>query len=134
MADINTFFVAKTNQGFEQLVGGLVIFVYLAYTTMVLAHRLGVKRSWLAWIPIANLYLMTKMAALPWWWMLGFFIPFINFLVAGYIWSEIGKRFNKPWWLGALTAIPLIGLLVPGYLVITSGGKLPPKIVEPVQS
>ncbi len=117
---MNTFF-PSSGFGVEQAIGGIVVYIYLAYTTMVLARRLGAKNPWFAWIPFANLYLATQMAALPWWWLLGLFIPYVNFFVAGYIWSEIGKKFGKPWWLGALVALPFIGWLVPGYLVITTG-------------
>ena len=127
MANINTYFVAQGDPGIEKFVGGFVLYIYLAYTTMVLARRLGTKHIWMAWIPVANLYLVTQMAGVEWWWMLGFFIPFVNFLVAGYLWSEIGKRLGKPWWIGILTAIPVLGLLIPGYFVITSGSVRPRK-------
>jgi hypothetical protein len=128
--DLNTFFIVMGKGGVQQLVGGIVVYAYLAFTLMVLANRIGVKNSWLAWVPIANMYLMTKMANLPWWWILGFFIPFLNFLIAGYIWSEIGKRFGKAWWIGALVVIPMIGLIVPGYFVVTTGSTKP---AEPTQ-
>lgn len=132
MADINTFLVAEGDPGMEQLVGGLVVYIYFAYALMVLARRLGKGSTWMAWVPIANCYLLTKMAGLEWWWMLGMFIPFVNFFVAGYIWSEIGKKFGKPWWVGALVAIPVLGLFIPGYLVITTGNfQKPPQVTLP---
>lgn len=124
--ELNTFFVASGEGGLESLVGATVIYVYLAFTLMVLARRLGAAHPWMAWIPLANMYLMTKMALMPWWWMLGFFVPFLNFLVAGYVWSEIGKRFGKPWWIGAFVFLPLIGMIVPGYLVFTTGSFVAP--------
>ncbi len=119
--------------GAQQFVGMIVIYVYFAYTTMMLAKRLNIANSWLAWIPFLNLFLMTKMAKLDWWWLLGLFIPFVNFFVAGYIWSEIGKQLGKEWWVGALIAIPLIGWLVPGYLVVTTGSNFR-KPVENIKS
>lgn len=131
--ELNTFLVTSTGSGLEQLVGSLVIYVYLAFTLMILARRLSASNIWMAWVPIANMYLMTKMANLPWWWMLGFFIPFINFFIAGYVWSEIGKRFGKPWWVGGLVFLPLIGLIIPGYFVFTTGSFAAPaeKTEEP---
>ena len=131
MADINTLLAANGNPGLDQFVGGLVIYIYLSYTVMVLATSLGTARPWLAWIPIANFYLMTKMAALEWWWMLGLFIPIVNFFVGAYIWSEIGKRLGKPWWIGALFVVPFFGLLVPGYLVVVTGRFAKSKVVHP---
>lgn len=124
--ELNTFLITSTGGGLEQLVGGVVIYVYLAFTLMILARRLAAPHMWMAWVPIANMYLMTKMANLPWWWVLGFFIPFINFFIAGYVWSEIGKKFGKPWWVGGFVCLPLIGLIVPGYLVFTTGSFVAP--------
>ena len=128
--NLNMFLVA--DPGISQLIGGLVIYLYFGFVTMTLASRMGVARPWFAWIPLLNLYLMTKMAGLEWWWMLGFFVPFANFFVAAYIWSEIGKKFNKPWWLGALVIVPIVGWLVPGYLVISSNSSAGPKPVDPI--
>jgi hypothetical protein len=114
------FLVLSSKPMLDQFVGGIIVYVYLGYTLMILAKRLGHTNAWLSWIPIANWYLMTQMARQPWWWMLGFLIPFVNFFVFGFLWSEIGKRLGKPWWLGLLAVVPLIGLLLPGYFVITT--------------
>lgn len=122
--DVSTFLVTK-NPTLDQFVGTLVVYIYLAFAVMTLARRLGMDKAWMAWVPIANLYLLSKMAKLEWWWMLGLFIPIVNFFVAGYVWSEIGKRFGKPWWVGALVAIPAVGLLIPGYLVVTAKKQEP---------
>jgi hypothetical protein len=128
--NLNMFLVAVP--GISQLIGGLVVYLYFGFVTMTLASRMGVARPWFAWIPLLNLYLMTKMAGLEWWWMLGFFVPLANFFVAAYIWSEICKKFNKPWWLGALVIVPIIGWLIPGYLVISSNSSAGPKPVDPI--
>ncbi len=87
---------------------------------MVLARRLHVENSWLAWIPIANLYLLTKMAKREWWFLLGFLIPYVNIFIAALLWSDIGVRLGKSAWVGALVVLPYIGVFVPGYLVIFS--------------
>jgi hypothetical protein len=123
--ELNTF--AANEIDIEQLVGGLVVYVYFAYTVMVLARRLGMSKPWLAWIPVANLYLIVKMAGKEWWWLFGFLIPIVNFFVAGYVWSEIGERLGKPWWVGVLIIVPFIGFLVPGYLVLKGEAVKPPE-------
>jgi hypothetical protein len=38
----------------------LAIYVYIAYSIMVIANKTNTENSWLAWIPIANLYLLCK--------------------------------------------------------------------------
>lgn len=121
--ELNTFFISQG--GLSQVVGGVVLYVYFAVATMLLAQRLSTPNAWLAWVPVANLFLMVKMAGLEWWWTLGFFVPFANIFIAAYVWSEIGKKLGKPWWMGLLVVIPLVGWLMPGYFVVTtrpSGG------------
>lgn len=117
----------------HQSIGILVLYVYIAYTCMILATRLGTARPWLAWIPFADMYLITQMALKPWWWLFGFFIPFANIALVAYLWSEIAKRLNQPWWIGILIAVPFVGLAVPGYLVVTTSNHGGPKKVDPIQ-
>ncbi len=113
------FPTAHIEMGTREIVGGLVLYIYLAYTMMILAHRLHAKDVWMAWLPIANLYLLTRMAHRQWWWVIGFFIPYVNFFVIGLLWSEIAQRFGKNPWIGAAMVLPVIGIAVPGYLVIS---------------
>ncbi len=113
----------QADLGAREIVGGIVLYVYLAYTMMVLAHRLGHKDSWMAWVPLANLYLLTQMAKREWWWIFGLFVPYVNFFIVGFLWSEIAQRFGKNPWIGAAIVLPVIGLAVPGYLVITGSPR-----------
>lgn len=102
------------------------IYVYLSIVTMRLAKKLGVKRGWLAWIPLANFYLYTKMAGMHWWpifLLVGMFIPLLeipallSFVVFNYIWFwKILVKLDKPGWLVLLTIIPFAGWLI--FLVI----------------
>jgi len=126
---INPFFPAgHATFTVQYLIGGVVLYVYVAYTQMVLARRLGIlmRDAWLAWLPFANIYLLTKMAIREWWYMLGIFIPYVNIFVVGFLWSEASTRLGKNPWIGAAVVLPYIGILVPGYLVITT-----PPIVGP---
>jgi hypothetical protein len=106
--------------GFRELIGSLVIYVYLAYTMMLLADRLHEKDGWMAWVPIANLYLLSKMAKREWWWLLGLLVPYLNIFVMGFLWSEVSQRLGKNAWIGAAIIVPFIGLFVPGYLVVST--------------
>ncbi|MBN1792420.1 hypothetical protein JW826_01930 [Candidatus Woesearchaeota archaeon] len=97
----------------------LAVYIYSAIAMMTIANRLKTKPSWLAWIPIANIYLLTKMAKMPWWPMLlliGAFIPVIGpllslaFMVFMVIWTwKVCERRNLPGWLAVLTVIPVLG-------------------------
>lgn len=109
--------------GMREIIGGIVLYVYLAFTTMVLARRLGHHDSWMAWFPIANLYLLTKMAEREWWWLIGFVVPYVNFFVVALLWYEIAVRFNKNGWIGSAIILPIVGIFVPGYLVVSGGDE-----------
>jgi len=45
----------------------VIFYVYLSLALMITAKKLNVKNAWLAWIPIANTYLMSRMAQKHWW-------------------------------------------------------------------
>jgi len=109
--------------GLRELVGLTVIYIYVAYTLMVLAGRLGHKDAWMAWIPFANLYLMTKMAGREWWWVIGAIITPINIFVVPFLWFTIAGRLGKNPWIGAAIIIPFIGLFIPGYLVLATSER-----------
>jgi len=94
----------------------IALYVYIAYTLMVIANKTNTENSWLAWIPIANLYLMCKVADKPGWWLILFLIPLVNIVVAIIVWMKIAEKMGKPSWLGILWIFPPLGLIVQGYL------------------
>jgi len=95
---------------------GLAGYVWMALTLYIIANRTNTPNSWLAWIPIANLYLMCKEAGKSGWWTILFFIPLLNIVIGIIVWMEIAKACNKPSWLGILMIIPFVNLVIPGIL------------------
>ena len=49
----------------------LIVYIYSALALMAIAKRTKTKNAWLAWIPIANIYLMTQIGGLHPAWTLG---------------------------------------------------------------
>jgi hypothetical protein len=94
----------------------LVIYVYISYCWYIIAQKTNTKDEWFAWIPIASIYLLLKIAGKPGWWFILLFIPIVNLVVIIIVWIEIAKRRQKPGWLGLLALIPLINL--PVYVVL----------------
>ena len=97
----------------------LFSYVYFSWALMRIAQRLNVANAWLAWIPVANLVLMAKMAKMHWWpvlLLLTLIIPFINFIgviVFGvfmtiWVWKICEAR-KRPGWWALLALIPLFG-------------------------
>lgn len=99
----------------------LVFYIYFSLTLMKTAKRLNVENAWLAWIPIANVYLMLKIAKMnPLFLLLllGMIIPFVGFLFSiGFLivitmaqWKICEAR-QKPGWWALLSLIPLFGIV-----------------------
>jgi membrane protein implicated in regulation of membrane protease activity len=94
----------------------IITYVVAAIALMTIANKLGVENSWLAWIPIANLYLMTQCAGLDWWWLILFFVPCVNIFAIIYVWWKICERRGKPGPLAILMIVPCVGWFVPLYV------------------
>ena len=59
-------------------------YVYAALVWMTIARKLGYGKAWLAWIPIANIFLLPILAKKYWTWGFLLFVPIAN-LVFGVI-------------------------------------------------
>ncbi|MBC8500326.1 MAG: hypothetical protein ISS25_01520 [Nanoarchaeota archaeon] len=105
------------------LIIGLAVYVYIAIALMTIAKKTNTPLAWLAWIPLANIYLMTQIADLSWWWTLAILLPIIPFIgqialivIMVWWWWKIAEKRGFPGWLGILTIIPLVNLIVMGVL------------------
>jgi hypothetical protein len=98
---------------------GILGYVVISLSLMVMAKKEGIDNAWFAWIPILDIYLMTQIAGIEWWYLLLMFIPCVNFFVAIYIWWQICEARGKPGVLSLLMLIPIANLLVPLFLAFT---------------
>jgi hypothetical protein len=98
------------------LVVGLGVYIYMALALQTIATKTGTENPWLAWIPIANIILMLMVAKKPLWWLLLFFIPLVNIVMAILVWMAVAEARGKPNWWGILMIVPLVNFIVPGYL------------------
>ena len=55
----------------------IVIYVWFALCLYIIAKKTGTPNPWLAWIPIANFYLMCKVAGKPGWWTVLLCLPLV---------------------------------------------------------
>lgn len=102
------------------LLFSLVLYAYMAFSLQTIARKTNTENGWLAWIPIANIYLMIKIAGKPGWWLLLIlFIPLVNLILFIILWMKIAEARGKPGWLGILFLIPIVNLILPGYLAFT---------------
>ena len=111
---------------FVELAVALATYVYSSVALMTIAKRTNTPNAWLAWIPIANIYLMTQIAGVSGWFtalIILLFIPFVNLLailplIAGYVylWWKIAEARNKPGVMALLALIPIANLVFIGIL------------------
>lgn len=98
-------------------------YVYFAVCLQVIANKTDTKNGWLAWIPIANVYLMCKIAEKPWWWLLLCLIPIANVVFMVILWMNIAEARDKKRWLGILMIVPIANYVVPGHLAFSGGAS-----------
>jgi len=70
----------------------LSIFVIVAHWRV---YEKAGQPGWACIIPIYNIYIMTKIAGKPWWWLLMMFIPGINIVFIIWLTNMISKSFGK---------------------------------------
>ncbi|HRQ41968.1 MAG TPA: DUF5684 domain-containing protein [Chloroflexota bacterium] len=73
---------------------------WLAFIVLIIAgfwktfEKAG-QPGWAAIIPIYNLYVLCQIAGRPGWWVLLYFIPFVNIIVSLLIAIDVAKAFGK---------------------------------------
>lgn len=109
--------------GIGVIIAWLVFYVFFAFCLANLAKRLGVpfgKAFVWAIIPIANLFLIIKLAEKPMWWFILFFVPIANLVVIILMWMAIAERRGKPGWWGVLIAlVPIVNIIL--FLILCFG-------------
>ncbi len=102
---------------------GLALYIYFAVALMTIAKKTKTPNGWLAFIPIANVYLMTQIAGLPAWYTLAILLPIIPIVGAiammvamVYFWWKIAEAIKKPGWWGLLILVPIANLVIVGIM------------------
>jgi hypothetical protein len=88
----------------------LLAHVMISICVFVIAYKSGHEWSWLAFIPLANIWLLFNMADASLWYLLLFLIPIVNIAVYVWLWARIAENTNKPSWLGLLMILPVINV------------------------
>jgi hypothetical protein len=71
--------------------------------------------GWAAIVPIYNVYVLCKVGGRPGWWLILFFIPFVNVIIAAILSIDIAKAFGKGigfgvgLWLLGFIFYPILG-------------------------
>src|SRR5271155_5195923 len=97
--DNHGMFPAGMSIGFLLVFIG-VAYVYMALALQTIAQKTNTANAWLAWIPIANLFLMLNIAKKPIWWIILFLIPLVNIVMVILVWMGVAEARGKPNWWG----------------------------------
>src|SRR4029077_15636903 len=93
-----------------------VIYVYTSLALMTIATKTNTQNGWLAWVPLATIFLLLNIAQKP---ACGFILclfPLVNIVIFIIIWMAIAGARHKPNWWGILMIVPVLGMFVPAYL------------------
>jgi len=101
--------------------GGMMLFL-LAIAVVAIAGiwktfaKAG-QPGWSAIIPIYNVYVMLKIVGRPAWWLVLFFIPLVNFVIALIVALDMAKSFGQTAVFGVvlLFFFGVIGYLILGF-------------------
>lgn len=84
------------------------LYIYTALVWMTIARKLKYKYPWLAWIPIANIFLIPILAKKHWTWGFMFLVPVANIVfLFMWTWNIYEQRKYSGW----LALVPLIGII-----------------------
>ena len=76
---------------------------------------MGEQNAWFAWVPILNNWIMYKAGDQSPWWIVGLFIPLVNFVALIFLlmaFIKIVEKLGKSPWLILLMIIPLVNFVV----------------------
>jgi hypothetical protein len=107
---------------FALLTSGFVSFCGLIFAILIIAGmwRMFVKAGkpgWAAIIPIYNIFVLLQIVGRPGWWLILFFIPVVNVVVALLVSIDLAKSFDKSaaWGIIMLFIFNAIGYLILGF-------------------
>jgi len=95
------------------------IYVYYALAWYTIAKKMGYRKAWLAWIPIAQWAMMLQLGGFSWIWILLVLIPIVGWLALVVLliianWRIFEAR-GHPGWFSLSMIIPQVGFIL--YLV-----------------
>lgn len=108
----------------------LIFYIYSAICLQVIAKKTNTRNGWMAWIPIANLFLACNIGNVRYVWLFlllsgfvpvagTFLAPICDLCLFGFLWYRIALARGKEGWIGAITIIPVVGLFTMGYLAFS---------------
>jgi tetratricopeptide (TPR) repeat protein len=112
---------------------GIILYLYFALCLFFIARKREVPYPWTAWVPLVQVWPFVESAGKPLWLIILLLVPFINIVVALYLWMCISENLGKNKWLGLLMILPVINFVFLGFLAFSkaeSHGSLETDVPE----
>jgi hypothetical protein len=71
-----------------------LVFYIIGCIPLALVFRKADKPAWAAFVPIYNLYVLLTIVGRPGWWLILYFIPFVNIIIAIIVYYDLAKSFG----------------------------------------
>lgn len=102
------------------LISTLISYIYLSAVTMTLSKKLKRGTPWVAWVPIAQFFVLAKVAKTPWWSALAYILLIWTGIIplAIMIWWfwNLAEARKYPGWISLLLLVPVIQIIIPGLI------------------
>ena len=103
------------------LIIAIIIYVFLSSCLHTILINLGQPNAWFAWVPLLQTWAMLEVGDRSPWWIIGLFIPFVNFVAIFFLLSafiNMVKKLDKNPWFILLMLIPLANFAVMYYFAL----------------
>jgi tetratricopeptide (TPR) repeat protein len=94
----------------------LLLYLFSCAMLFLIAEKTNTGLAWLAFVPIAQIYILAKAAGKPGWWLILLLVPLVNIVVFLVVSVGIARRRGKSVLWGILMFIPCTTLIALGYL------------------
>jgi len=91
---------------------GVCYYLYMCYCLREMALKQAYKRPWLAWIPLANLYMGSKMIGHGIGWTILYLVPIVDVVFIILLFVNLARMMRRSGWLGVLIIVPIVDLFV----------------------
>lgn len=98
-------------------------YLYFSLCLYLIAQKLNVSGAWVAWVPLFQVFTFLQSASKPAWWVLLFFVPFVNMVIPTYLWMCISENLGREKWFGLLMLVPVVNLIYLGMLAFSGQGS-----------
>jgi regulator of extracellular matrix RemA (YlzA/DUF370 family) len=104
----------------------LIAYLCLCYCFRLICLKTGHEPGLLLWLPVFQMIPLLRAAGMSGWWLLGLFVPVLNFILQ-IVWCfKIARARGKSAWTAVALLLPVTNVLALLYLAFSDGKKPEP--------